>query len=70
MNYDFTISSTNAFGGNEILRGSRYCIFSGDINNDGYVNLEDILVTSNAANNFSTGYFKEDVNGNNIVESK
>ena len=68
MNYDFTISSINAFGSNEILRGSRYCIFSGDINNDGYVNLEDILVTSNAANNFSTGYFKEDVNGNNIVE--
>lgn len=68
MNYDFTVSNANAYGNNEVFRAARYCIYSGDINNDGFVNLEDILTTSNAANNFSAGYFKEDVNGNNLVE--
>lgn len=68
MNYDFTFSNAAAYGYNEVLKGSRYCIYSGDVNNDGYVNLEDILNASNAANNFSAGYFTEDVNGNNLVE--
>ena len=68
MNYDFTVSDNRAFGNNEMLIGAKYCIYSGDINNDGFVNLEDILNASNAANNFSAGYYKEDVNGNNLVE--
>jgi hypothetical protein len=68
MSYDFTVSDNRAFGNNEMLIGTKYCIYSGDINNDGSVNLEDILGASNAASNFSAGYYKEDVNGNSLVE--
>ncbi|MEP7145674.1 MAG: hypothetical protein ABI792_01555, partial [bacterium] len=67
MSYDFTISASQAFGNNLILKGSEYCIYSGDINSDAFVNLTDILLTYNDAVIFFTGYTPSDVNGDNTV---
>lgn len=68
MSYDFTSGLNSAFGNNLILKGGRYCLFSGDVNQDGFIELSDLNQIYNAANNFTTGYSPEDINGDNVVE--
>ncbi|MCB0727638.1 MAG: S8 family serine peptidase [Ignavibacteriae bacterium] len=68
MNYDFTSSASSAYGNNLYQKGQKYCIFSGDVNRDGFVELSDLNQIYNAANNFLTGYVQEDINGDNVVE--
>lgn len=66
VNYDFTISSSQAFGNNIYLVDTssiRFAIYSGDVNQDGFVDLTDITLVYNDANNFVTGYVSTDVNG-------
>ncbi len=67
-NYDFTGSDSAAYGYNLVLKGTKYCIYSGDINNDGYINLEDLIFIFNAANNFSTGFSESDLNGDYVTD--
>lgn len=55
------------FGGNIIYKGTKYCIFSGDVNNDGSINLDDENLISDDYSNFVTGYVNTDVNGDFIV---
>ncbi|MEP7145370.1 MAG: dockerin type I domain-containing protein, partial [bacterium] len=59
LNYDFTTSLTQAYGNNMILKGSRYCLYGGDVNQDGSVQLSDLIPIYNDATNF--------VSGNNLV---
>lgn len=68
-NYDFTVSQSSAFGNNLTLKGSRYCIYSGDINNDGIVDAADVAVADNDAFEFVTGYVDSDVNGDMITDA-
>ncbi|MEO8666608.1 MAG: LamG-like jellyroll fold domain-containing protein [Ignavibacteria bacterium] len=68
--YDFTTDSTKAFGNNVIRVDDspvKFAIYSGDINQDGFVNLNDILLTTNDATNFVTGYINTDVTGDNVA---
>lgn len=65
--YDFTDLASKAFGSNQVLSGSRYCVYSGDVNNDGQVNLSDIFLTFNSVTIFETGYLVNDMNGDMIV---
>lgn len=65
--YDFTTAATTAFGNNLVLQGSDYCMYIGDLNNDGVVNIADIVKVSNDATSFTTGYVNSDVNGDNTV---
>lgn len=66
--YSFTNSASQAFGNNLALKGIRYCIYSGDVNQEGHIDLTDLLVINNDATNFVTGYKASDVNGNNITD--
>lgn len=66
--YDFTTASSQAFGSNQILKGSEYCNYSGDINNDGTVDLTDLGSIDNDAANFVTGYVTNDLNGDDAVD--
>ena len=71
QNYDFTNSITQAYGDNMINVNAspvRSGIFSGDVNQDGYVDLNDIGLVFNDAGNFVSGYFVTDVTGDNIVD--
>ena len=68
INYDFTTSSSQSFGDNATHVFGRYCDYSGDVNQDGAVNLTDIVETFNASSIFTTGYVVTDVNGNNSVD--
>jgi len=66
--YDFTTSALHAFGSNQILKGSEYCNYSGDVNNDGTVDLTDLGLIDNDAANFVTGYVTNDLNGDDAVD--
>ncbi len=50
-----------------ILKNGKYCIYSGDPNQDGAINLTDILSIYNSANSFATGYLTTDLNGDRSV---
>jgi len=40
---------------------------TGDVNQDGFVNLIDLIEIENGATDFLTGYVPTDINGDNIV---
>ena len=68
IDYSMTTSSSQAYGNNTTHVFGRYCDYSGDVNQDGAINLEDIVQTFNASSSFTTGYVATDVNGNNTVD--
>ena len=71
MNYDFTSSSSQAFGNNLVqvdISPATYAIYSGDVNQDGIVDLNDIVLTYNDANVFATGYKVTDLTGDNLTD--
>lgn len=68
LNFDFTPSSVYAFGSNQILKGSKYCLYNGDVNQDGIVDATDQSETDNSAYNALTGYVRSDVTGDNFVD--
>lgn len=67
--YDFTTSASLAYGNNMILKAGKYCIYSGDANQDGQVDASDISLTDNDAFNFATGYLPTDADGNNVIDN-
>ncbi|MBK8550219.1 MAG: hypothetical protein IPL53_03840 [Ignavibacteria bacterium] len=66
--YNFTLDSAKAYGNNMKKYGSKWVIFTGDSNQNGFVDLTDVLGIYNNASAFVTGYVKTDVNGNNSVD--
>lgn len=71
LTYNFSTANTQAYGNNmKSVDASplRYAIYSGDINQDGFVNLTDVVAAYNGSSNFTTGYVPADVNGDNIVD--
>ena len=71
LSYNFTTANSQAYGDNMKQADSsplRFAIFSGDVNQDGFINLTDVVVIYNDAGNFVTGYKVTDVNGDNITD--
>lgn len=71
VNYDLSPALSQAFGSNMIqvdVSPVRYGIYSGDVNQDGTIDLNDVLLTYNAANTFEAGYVVTDINGDSIVD--
>jgi len=68
VSYDFTTASSKAYGSNLVLKGSKWCIFSGDVNQDGYVNSTDLSLINSDGFIYSTGYRSTDLTGDNFVD--
>ncbi|MBK8553933.1 MAG: VCBS repeat-containing protein [Ignavibacteria bacterium] len=71
LNYDFTTANTQAFGNNMIQVDAtpvRYGIYSGDVNQDGNIDLTDVTLVFNSASSFSSGYLSTDLTGDNNVD--
>jgi photosystem II stability/assembly factor-like uncharacterized protein len=69
-NYDFTTSSSKAYGSNLKLKGSKYCIYSGDLNQSGFVDATELSMVENDAAQFVTGRLVlTDINGDEIVDA-
>ncbi len=70
FSYDFSTANTQAYGSNETMVDAapvRFAIYSGDANQDGFVNLADLIKVYNDGTNFVTGYVVSDMNGDNAV---
>jgi len=66
LSYDFITAANKAYGDNLILKGSKYCIYSGDVNQDGIVDATDLSLVDNDAYISASGYVNTDVNGDNF----
>lgn len=69
FSYDFTTAQTQAYGSNMVLAGTRYCIYGGDVNQDGTVDATDAGAVDNDAANYASGYLPTDVNGDGAVDA-
>ncbi len=68
-NYNFTSSGSKAFGNNVLSLGDKWCIYSGDVNQNGSIDAEDLSLVDNDAFNFEEGYLATDVTGNNVTDA-
>ena len=68
LSYDFTTAAAQAYGNNQVLKGTKYTVYSGDVNKDGIVDLTDTQLIDNDAADFKTGYVPTDVNGDDYVD--
>ena len=67
--YDFTTAASQAYGSNQKLKGSKYCAYSGDVNQDGITDASDLIKVYNDSYTGLTGsYLKTDLNGDNITD--
>lgn len=68
VNYNFTSSASQSFASNAILIGNKYCIYSGDVNYDGTIDVSDIVKIFNDAILLTEGYVNTDLNGDLFVD--
>jgi hypothetical protein len=69
LSYNFTTGSSQAYGDNMVYKGTKWCLYSGDVNQDGIVDSGDLGVVDNDNANYISGYTVTDVNGDDIVDS-
>lgn len=70
-NYSFTSSQSFAYGDNTVQVDASpvtFAAYSGDVNQDGSVDVADISAIDNDAFNFVGGYVSTDVTGNNVTD--
>lgn len=66
--YDFFSAANRAYGNNLVLKSGVYCIYSGDVNQDGTVDGTDTQLIDNDSYYFNSGYIPTDVNGDNFAD--
>ena len=67
LNYNFTTAATQAYGDNMKLKGSKWCVYNGEMaNNDQYIDGDDVAAAFNTQGSF--GYIIQDVTGDNYVD--
>ena len=69
LTYDFTSAASQAFGNNLTLVGSNWCIYSGDVNQDGTIDAGDVSIVDNASAIGLSGNVPEDLNGDGFVDA-
>jgi len=64
------LSQNQAYGNNLILKGTKYCAYSGDVNQDGAIESSDLSIVDNETG-FSNpgGQSVADLNGDFIVDA-
>jgi hypothetical protein len=69
ITYDFSTAATQAFGSNQkIIATGIYGFFAGDVNQDGIIDLSDLIRVGNQAALAGSGYIPEDINGDGLVD--
>ena len=74
FSYDFTTAVTQAYGSNMQQKGTKWCIYGGDVTSstpgvqDGLVDGSDLAAVDNDNSNFITGYVVTDVTGDDLVD--
>jgi len=69
ISYDFTTAAGKAFGSNMKNIAGAFCIYSGDVNQDGVIEAADYSEIENSVQLVLFGYHTDDVTGDDVVES-
>lgn len=65
---DITQDSSSVLGMQMSKKGTVWCLYSGDLNQDGIIDFSDIRLMDNYLNENAAGYSTADVNGNGTVD--
>ena len=68
LTYNFTTDSAKAYGNNLRIDGSRWTLYNGDADQNGVIELSDVLLIYNDASVFAAGYINTDMNGDNLAD--
>lgn len=68
LSYNFTSAAAQAYGSNLVQKGSAWCMYSGDVNQDGIADFSDLSAVDNDQYNFVGGYVATDLTGDNFVD--
>ncbi|MEK8181173.1 dockerin type I domain-containing protein [Flavobacterium buctense] len=68
LTYDFTTAANKAYGDNMKNIGGVFCFYSGDINQDGFIEGGDFPILINASDDFLEGFQTTDLNGDGFVD--
>lgn len=69
VSYDFSTATTQAFGSKlKNLEPGVFGMYSGDVNQDGIIDLGDLIPSGNKAALAGSGFIPEDVNGDGLVD--
>jgi hypothetical protein len=68
LNYNLTTGQSQAYGNNLVQKGGEWCIYSGDVNHDGLVDLSDLIIINNDNSSFTTGFTVTDLNYDGMVD--
>ena len=70
LDYDFTWAVGTAFGNNLVEKGTKWCLYSGDVNHDGLIDSGDMGLIDNDYSNYESGPgWVTDINGDLLVDS-
>ena len=66
--YDFTASPSQAYGNNLKLKGGKYCLHTGDVDQNGFIDASDAAKVQTDSQILLTGrHLVSDLNGDNVV---
>ncbi|HAY33988.1 MAG TPA: hypothetical protein PK536_12590 [Ignavibacteria bacterium] len=68
LNFDFTTAASQAFGNNMVNVSSEWSNYTGDVNQEGVVDVGDLSIIDNDAFGFVSGYVASDLNCDNVVD--
>ena len=68
LTYDFTSSASQAYGSNMVFANNAWSFYTGDVDQNGIVDLTDGALIYNDGINFTTGYVNTDLNFDGIAD--
>lgn len=70
LNYDFSDSKSKTYGNTLDCIGKTFCLYSGDVNQDGVIDATDFSIVYNDLYScVYEGYYASDLNGDNFVDA-
>lgn len=67
--YDFTSSNSQSYGPNMTYENPEWCFYSGDVDQDGFVDLTDLIAINYDSQNFLYGYYlTNDLDADSLVD--
>ena len=68
ISYNFSDQAEKSYGSNTKPISDKYCLVSGDVNKDGFLDAMDLIHVDNASAGYQYGYLVTDLNGDGIVD--
>ncbi len=69
ISYDFSSSASQALGNNMKSVAGKFVLYSGDIDQDGQIDSDDMILMNTDAENFISGYVVSDLNGDGLIDA-